>query len=138
MLWAAAWLSAMRFPLTWQRMVRVPDTLVTKVDSPKPISRTRWQNSLLPVSSRTRPLAPAGSWQSGRQALKGEDATDIQAKAQTLAQASMKLGEAMYSAQQSGGDQSGGDAGGSAEGGEKKEDVVDAEFTEVDDKKKSA
>ena len=28
--------------------------------------------------------------------------------------------------------------GGSAESGEKKEDVVDAEFTEVDDKKKSA
>jgi molecular chaperone DnaK len=52
----------------------------------------------------------------------------------------MKLGEAMYQAQQSGGDQSGGDAGsaGGAEGGEKKDDVVDAEFTEVDDKKKSA
>ena len=32
---------------------------------------------------------------------------------------------------------SGGDAGGTgAEGGEKKDDVVDAEFTEVDDKKK--
>jgi molecular chaperone DnaK len=75
-----------------------------------------------------------------KEALKGEDATDIQAKAQTLAQVSMKLGEAMYQAQQSGGDQSGGDAGsaGGAEGGEKKDDVVDAEFTEVDDKKKSA
>jgi len=74
-----------------------------------------------------------------KEALKGEDAADIQAKAQTLAQVSMKLGEAMYQAQQSGGDQSGGDAGGTgAEGGEKKDDVVDAEFTEVDDKKKSA
>ena len=73
-----------------------------------------------------------------KEALKGEDATDIQAKAQTLAQVSMKLGEAMYQAQQSGG-QSGGDAGtGGAGGGEKKDDVVDAEFTEVDDKKKSA
>src|SRR5262249_36627646 len=72
-----------------------------------------------------------------KESLKGEDATDIQAKAQTLAQASMKLGEAMYAAQKPG-DQPGGDAGGSAEGGEKKEDVVDAEFTEVDDKKKSA
>ncbi|HWK87195.1 MAG TPA: molecular chaperone DnaK [Xanthobacteraceae bacterium] len=73
-----------------------------------------------------------------KEALKGEDATDIQAKAQSLAQVSMKLGEAMYQAQQggqSGGDASGGDAGAS---GEKKEDVVDAEFTEVDDKKKSA
>ncbi len=74
-----------------------------------------------------------------KEALKGEDASEIQAKAQTLAQVSMKLGEAMYQAQQSGG-QSGGDAGGTsgAEGGEKKDDVVDAEFTEVDDKKKSA
>jgi len=76
-----------------------------------------------------------------KEALKGEDATAIQAKSQTLAQASMKLGEAMYAAQQSGKQPGGDDAGGgSAEGG-KKEDVVDAEFTEVDDKndkKKSA
>jgi molecular chaperone DnaK len=51
-------------------------------------------------------------------------------------QASMKLGEAMYKAQQEA--QAG---AGAAPGGEagKKEDVVDAEFTEVDDdKKKSA
>jgi molecular chaperone DnaK len=72
-----------------------------------------------------------------KEALKGEDANAIQAKAQSLAQVSMKLGEAMYAAQQQGG-QPGGDAGGSPGGG-KKEDVVDAEFTEVDDdKKKSA
>ncbi|HLL26326.1 MAG TPA: molecular chaperone DnaK [Xanthobacteraceae bacterium] len=71
-----------------------------------------------------------------KEALKGEDASAIQAKAQSLAQVSMKLGEAMYAAQQQGG-QPGGDAGGAAGG--KKEDVVDAEFTEVDDdKKKSA
>jgi molecular chaperone DnaK len=57
----------------------------------------------------------------------------------------MKLGEAMYKSQQpgEGGPGAGGpDAGGgAAPGGEpgKKEDVVDAEFTEVDDdKKKSA
>ncbi|HVT56017.1 MAG TPA: molecular chaperone DnaK [Xanthobacteraceae bacterium] len=74
-----------------------------------------------------------------KESLKGEDATDIQAKAQTLAQVSMKLGEAMYQAQQSGGDQSGGgETGGPSAEGEKKDDVVDAEFTEVDDKKKSA
>jgi molecular chaperone DnaK len=71
-----------------------------------------------------------------KEALKGEDASAIQAKAQSLAQVSMKLGEAMYQAQQPGG-QSGGDTGGTASG-EKKDDVVDAEFTEVDDKKKSA
>jgi molecular chaperone DnaK len=69
-----------------------------------------------------------------KEALKGTDADAIKAKAQTLAQVSMKLGEAMY-AQQQGGD---GDA---AAGGsqDQKDDVVDAEFTEVDDdKKKSA
>ncbi len=71
-----------------------------------------------------------------KEALKGEDVSAIQAKAQSLAQVSMKLGEAMYQAQQPGG-QTGGDAGGAASG-EKKDDVVDAEFTEVDDKKKSA
>ena len=49
----------------------------------------------------------------------------------------MKLGEAMYAQQQGG--QPGGDAGGSSGDAGKKEDVVDAEFTEVDDdKKKSA
>jgi len=73
-----------------------------------------------------------------KEALKGDDANAIQAKAQSLAQVSMKLGEAMYAAQQQGG-QPGGDAGGSSGGSGKKEDVVDAEFTEVDDdKKKSA
>ncbi len=73
-----------------------------------------------------------------KEALKGEDAAAIQAKAQSLAQVSMKLGEAMYAAQQQGG-QPGGDAGSSSGEAGKKEDVVDAEFTEVDDdKKKSA
>ncbi len=53
----------------------------------------------------------------------------------------MKLGEAMYKQAQA--DQQGGDGGGAAgpgasgaDGG-KKEDVVDAEFTEVDDDKKN-
>jgi molecular chaperone DnaK len=68
-----------------------------------------------------------------KEALKGDDPVAIQAKTNTLAQASMKLGEAMYKASQAAGE-----AG--APGGEaKKDDVVDAEFTEVDDdKKKSA
>jgi molecular chaperone DnaK len=70
-----------------------------------------------------------------KEALKGEDAEAIKAKAQTLAQAAMKLGEAMYAAQQPGSD-GGGDAAGGGSGGEKTEDVVDAEFTEVDDDKK--
>ena len=65
-----------------------------------------------------------------KEALKGNDADAITAKANTLAQASMKLGEAMYkqSAEQPPG-------GAGPEG--KKEDVVDAEFTEVDDDKKN-
>jgi molecular chaperone DnaK len=75
-----------------------------------------------------------------KEALKGTDADAIAAKTNTLAQASMKLGEAMYKAQQPG-DGGPGAGPGAAPGGEpgKKEDVVDAEFTEVDDdKKKSA
>jgi len=74
-----------------------------------------------------------------KEALKGDDADAIQAKTNALAQASMKLGEAMYKQQQEG--QPGEGGPGAAPGGEpgKKEDVVDAEFTEVDDdKKKSA
>jgi molecular chaperone DnaK len=67
--------------------------------------------------------------------LESDDPEVISSKTQTLIQASMKLGEAMYQAQQA----AGGDAGAqaSSEGGD--EDVVDAEFEEVsDDQKKSA
>ncbi len=63
-------------------------------------------------------------------AIEGDDAEAIAAKTNALAQASLKLGEAMYASQQGGE----GDAGAAP-----KDDVVDAEFTEVDDdKKKSA
>jgi molecular chaperone DnaK len=57
----------------------------------------------------------------------GEDGDAIAAKTQTLMQASMKLGEAMYKAQA---------AGASSDGGP--EGVVDAEFEEVGDEHKSA
>ncbi|MBN8914327.1 MULTISPECIES: molecular chaperone DnaK [Xanthobacter] len=64
-----------------------------------------------------------------KSSLEGDDVEAITAKTNTLAQASLKLGEAMYAAQQ----------GGAEPGAAKKDDVVDAEFTEVDDdKKKSA
>ncbi len=68
-----------------------------------------------------------------KEAVKTDDIDDIQAKTQALAQASMKLGEAMYKAQQ-------GEAGAeNADGGAKPDDnVVDAEFSEVDDEKKGA
>jgi molecular chaperone DnaK len=62
-------------------------------------------------------------------AKESEDVEDIKAKHQTLLTASMKLGEAMYASQ-------------SAEGGDdaapKDDNVVDAEFEEVDDSQKSA
>jgi molecular chaperone DnaK len=66
--------------------------------------------------------------------LDSADAETIAAKTNTLIQASMKLGEAMYQAQQGGGGEAGPEA---AQPGS--EDVVDAEFEEVDgDEKKSA
>ncbi len=70
-----------------------------------------------------------------KEALKGDDAEAIAAKTNTLAQASMKLGEAMYKQAQEGA-APGGDAAGDG-AARKKEDVVDAEFTEVDDDKKN-
>jgi molecular chaperone DnaK len=63
-------------------------------------------------------------------ALDGENLEDIRAKTQTLVQASMKLGEAMYAAQQG---SAGGDEAHASDDG-----VVDAEFEEVADEKKSA
>ncbi|HVU21150.1 MAG TPA: molecular chaperone DnaK [Rhizomicrobium sp.] len=69
-----------------------------------------------------------------KEALKGDDADDIQAKTQALAQASMKLGEAMYKAQQAAGGESAAPEGGEAP---KDDNVVDAEFSEVDENKKS-
>ena len=49
----------------------------------------------------------------------------------------MKLGEALYKQQQEAQNASGAGGDGAASG-EKKEDVVDAEFTEVDDDKKNS
>ncbi len=73
-------------------------------------------------------------------AIKAEEVEDIKAKTNALAQAAMKLGEAMYKAQSGG--EGGGDGGtGGAAGGHetpKDENVVDAEFSEVDDKKHGA
>ncbi|KQV10533.1 Fe-S protein assembly chaperone HscA [Rhizobium sp. Root1203] len=62
------------------------------------------------------------------------DAEDIKAKTQTLMEVSMKLGQAIYEAQQA----EGGSADASAEGGD--DNVVDADYEEVkdDDRKKSA
>jgi len=72
--------------------------------------------------------------------LEGEDTEAIQSKTNGLAQVAMKLGEALYKSQQqqSAGPQETGGADGDKASGSK-DDVVDADFTEVkDDDKKSA
>ncbi len=65
--------------------------------------------------------------------LEGDSADAIKEKANALAEASMKMGEAMYKASQA-------EAEAKANGGDKSadDDVVDADFEEVKDDKKSA
>jgi len=68
------------------------------------------------------------------EAMKSDDKEKIDAKTQALSQAAQKLGEKMYAeAQQAQGAQGGGDAKASKPADEA--NVVDAEFTEVKDKK---
>jgi molecular chaperone DnaK len=84
--------------------------------------------------------------QSAIQALKdvvgGDDAEAIKAKTEALGQAAMKLGEALYRAQQAPGGEAGPGAPGGAQGpqggagGPGSDKVVDADFEEVDDRKK--
>jgi molecular chaperone DnaK len=70
-----------------------------------------------------------------KESLKGEDIEDIKKKTETLVQASMKLGEAIYKAQQSAKPESG--KGEGKENKDKKDDnVVDADFEEVKDENK--
>ncbi|WP_139974676.1 MULTISPECIES: molecular chaperone DnaK [Brucella/Ochrobactrum group] len=66
--------------------------------------------------------------------LEGDDAEDIKAKTQTLAEASMKLGQAMYEAAQAAETSS---AGGGEEAASN-DDVVDADYEEIDDDKKKS
>ncbi|MBZ9702188.1 MULTISPECIES: molecular chaperone DnaK [unclassified Mesorhizobium] len=69
-------------------------------------------------------------------ATEGDDAAEIEAKSQALAEASMKLGQAMYEASQ----KEAAEADAKADAA-KDSDVVDADFEEIDeddDKKKSA
>ncbi|MDR3298892.1 MAG: molecular chaperone DnaK [Candidatus Accumulibacter sp.] len=72
------------------------------------------------------------------EALRSDDQSTIEAKTEALATVSQKLGEAMYAQQaQSEAQQGAGNSGdsGSGEGKAADADVVDAEFTEVKDKK---
>jgi molecular chaperone DnaK len=68
-----------------------------------------------------------------KSALEKDDATAIKARSQTLATAAMKMGEEIYAkAQTEGGGKPAGDAAAGSD------DVVDADFEEVKDDKKSA
>jgi len=65
-----------------------------------------------------------------RSATEGDDVEDIKAKTAALAEASMKIGQAMYEASQAEA------AGGQSENKAKNDDVVDADFEEIDDNDK--
>jgi len=67
--------------------------------------------------------------------LDSDDVDDINAKTQALAQEAMKLGEAIYKAEAAAASPEG-DAQASASS-PSDEDVVDAEFSEVDEDKKA-
>jgi molecular chaperone DnaK len=72
------------------------------------------------------------------EALKSNDKDTIVARTEALAQASQKLGEKVYAqagAEAGAGAAQAGAAGASQAGGKADEDVVDAEFEEVKDKK---
>jgi len=82
------------------------------------------------VDSETRTAIEAGI-ADVKAVLDGGDADAISSKSQALAQVAMKLGEAVYAAEQAKAETAA--SGGSDAPGE---DVVDADFTEVDDSKK--
>jgi molecular chaperone DnaK len=94
------------------------------------------------ISAQDRGEAEA-ALAAAKTAMEGTDAEALKSATERLSQAAMKIGEAMYKAQAAaeagapGGDpQSGGPAGGAGAAGDEK--VVDAEFEEVDDKKKKS
>jgi molecular chaperone DnaK len=72
-----------------------------------------------------------------RAAIEGGDPEQMEAKAQALAQVAMRMGQAIYEKEQASAAAPGADAG-AAQGGEAGggEEVVDAEFSEVDDENK--
>ena len=73
-----------------------------------------------------------------KSALEGSDAEALKQASERLSQAAMKVGEAMYKAQAEAAAQGQAQPGGEPEAGPNGEKIVDAEFEEVDDKKKSA
>ena len=75
-----------------------------------------------------------------RSAMEGSDAEAIRSATERLSQAAMKIGEAMYKSQgeAAGAAPEAGAQPGASTGSARDDKVVDAEFEEVDDKKKSA
>ena len=72
-----------------------------------------------------------------RETLQGSDKDAITGKTGKLAEASAKLAERAYKkASEAAGGAAGAAPGGETPGGAKKDDVVDAEFSEVKDEKK--
>ncbi|MGY6551869.1 MAG: molecular chaperone DnaK [Erythrobacter sp.] len=69
-------------------------------------------------------------------ALEGDNADEINAKAQALTEAAMKMGQQIYEKQQAEGGDAGDAGAAEPEAGTADEDVVDAEFSEVDEDKK--
>ncbi|MEM1050839.1 MAG: molecular chaperone DnaK [Pseudomonadota bacterium] len=69
-------------------------------------------------------------------ALEGDDAEEISAKAQELTQAAMKMGEQIYKQEQEAQANESAPSDDTSAAEEADEDVVDAEFSEVDDEKK--
>lgn len=78
-----------------------------------------------------------------KEVMDGEDLQAIKDKSEALMQSSMKLGEAMYQAQQAEAGADDSDGGPAPDGQEapknsaEADDVVDADFEEIDDKKKT-
>jgi molecular chaperone DnaK len=70
-----------------------------------------------------------------KECLKSENIDDIKKKTETLVQASMKLGEAIYKSQQNKKPDSDKDDG-NDDKGKKEDNVVDADFEEVKDENK--
>ena len=68
-----------------------------------------------------------------KKAIEGDDPEEIKSKTEALATASQKLGEVVYQQAQSEAE-AGGE--GAADSDAQEDDVVDAEFEEVDDEKK--
>ncbi|WBY15741.1 molecular chaperone DnaK [Erythrobacteraceae bacterium WH01K] len=70
-------------------------------------------------------------------ALEGDDADAISAKSQELTEVAMKMGQQIYEQEQASASADAPAGGEAADGGKADEDVVDAEFSEVDEDAKS-